>query len=54
MARRKIRIDALVGTVEKELGVVFRNKNGRKTRTDKKWGNAVKDAAKAVKIKSNS
>ena len=44
--RRKIRGDAKIGTVEKYLGVIFRNKGGRKTRTDKKLTNARKDTKK--------
>ncbi|MCI4345926.1 MAG: hypothetical protein L3K07_04150 [Thermoplasmata archaeon] len=41
-ARRKIRSDATVGTVEKKLGVpagTFRNADGRDTRSDKKLKN---------------
>jgi len=39
MAKRKIRKDATVGTVEKNYGLppgTFRNKNGRDIRSDKK------------------
>ena len=46
MARRKIRGDAKVGTVEKYLGVKLRNKGGRKTRKDKKLVNVRRDAKK--------
>ena len=44
--RRRIRDDAKVGTIEKFLGVIFRNKDGRKTRIDKKLANVRKDAKK--------
>ena len=38
---RKIRSDAKIGTIERRLGVsgLFRNPNGRDTRSDKLLGN---------------
>lgn len=49
MARRKIRSDCKVGTLEKILGLppgTIRNKNGRDTRSDKKVGTLRKEAEK--------
>lgn len=48
MARRKIRSDALVGNVEKKLGIPnsITNPDGRNARSDKKWGNLRKDYEK--------
>lgn len=49
MTRRKIRSDCRVGALEKMLGVplgTIRNKNGRKTRSDKKLGTLRKEAKK--------
>ena len=38
---RRIRSDAKIGTIEKRLGMsgLFRNPNGRDTRSDKRLGN---------------
>ena len=38
---RKIRSDARIGTIERRLGIsgLFRNPNGRDTRSDKLLGN---------------
>ena len=38
---RKIRSDAWIGTIERRLGIsgLFRNPNGRDTRSDKLLGN---------------
>ena len=38
---RKIRSDARIGTIERRLGIsgLFRNSNGRDTRSDKLLGN---------------
>ena len=51
---RKIRSDIKIGNLEKKLGVlpgVFRNPNGRDTRSDKKLGTLRKELAKALKKK---
>lgn len=39
--QRKIRSDAKIGTIERRLGIsgLFRNPNGRDTRSDKRLGN---------------
>lgn len=55
MARRKIRSDCRVGTLEKILGLppgTIRNKNGRDTRSDKKVGTLRKEAEKKEKIEN--
>ncbi|PAU67756.1 hypothetical protein B1526_0993 [Bifidobacterium criceti] len=49
MTRRKIRSDCRVGMLEKMLGLptgTIRNKDGRKTRSDKKLGTLRKEAKK--------
>lgn len=49
MTRRKIRSDCRVGMLEKLLGLpngTIRNKDGRKTRSDKKVGTLRKEAKK--------
>ena len=50
---RKIRSDCQIGTLEKKLGLigVFRNKNGRNTRSDKKLGTLRKEFSKNSKKK---
>ena len=51
---RKIRKDTKVGSLEKILGIPvgsFRNKDGRKTRSDKTLGALRKEAAKINKKK---
>lgn len=39
--QRRIRSDAKIGTIERRLGIsgLFRNPNGRDTRSDKRLGN---------------
>lgn len=46
---RKIRKDCTIGTLEKKLGVigVFRNKDGRKTRSDMQLGTLRKRSKKS-------
>ena len=41
---RRIRSDARIGTIERRLGIsgLFRNPNGRDTRSDKRLGNLRK------------
>lgn len=52
MARR-IRSDCRIGTLEKKLGLqgVFRNKNGRNTRSDKKLGTLRKEFSNSAEKK---
>ena len=52
MARR-IRNDCRIGSLEKKLGLegVFRNKNGRNTRSDKKLGTLRKEFSNLSKKK---
>jgi hypothetical protein len=44
---RKIRSDATVGAIEKRLGAsgIFRNKDGRDTRSDKRLGTIRKETS---------
>lgn len=49
---RKVRSDCRVGSLEKKLGLPFgtiRNKNGRKTRSDKMIGTIRKEFEKACR-----
>lgn len=49
MFKRKIRKDCTIGTLEKKLGFppgVFRNPDGRDTRSDKKIETVIKEANK--------
>lgn len=46
--QRRIRSDAQIGTIERRLGIsgLFRNPNGRDTRSDKRLGNYRKSYRK--------
>ena len=48
--KRKIRSDCRIGTLEKKLGLpnVFRNANGRNTRSDKLVGTLRKELKKYI------